>query len=83
MLQACLVELQRVIELYVKPRVITSLARCSHLRSVHFQVAVSDALLDRLEDCKRTFHTVAVLGGAGASPQYKCTSLLTILTVFM
>lgn len=31
------------------------------------QVAVSDALLDRLEDCKRLFPTVAVLGGAGVS----------------
>ncbi|KAL0037871.1 hypothetical protein WJX79_003110 [Trebouxia sp. C0005] len=28
-------------------------------------VAVTEALLDRLEDCKRTFPTVAVLGGAG------------------
>ncbi|DBB03612.1 hypothetical protein WJX82_000053 [Trebouxia sp. C0006] len=27
--------------------------------------AVTEALLDRLEDCKRTFPTVAVLGGAG------------------
>ncbi len=30
-----------------------------------WQVAVTEALLDRLEDCKRTFPTVAVLGGAG------------------
>ena len=29
------------------------------------QVAVTESLLDRLEDCKRTFPTVAVLGGAG------------------
>lgn len=29
------------------------------------QVAVTEALLDRLEDCKRTFPVVAVLGGAG------------------
>ncbi|DBA80710.1 TPA: hypothetical protein ACH3X1_007945 [Trebouxia sp. C0004] len=28
-------------------------------------VAVTEALLDRLEDCNRTFPTVAVLGGAG------------------
>lgn len=31
------------------------------------QVAVTESLLDRLEDCKRTFPTVAVLGGAGTA----------------
>lgn len=29
------------------------------------QVEVAERLLDRLEDCKRTFSWVAVLGGAG------------------
>ena len=48
---------------------------CIHLQSWkphrhtfgQWQVAVTEALLDRLEDCKRTFPTVAVLGGAGIS----------------
>ena len=31
------------------------------------QVAVTESLLDRLEDCKRTFPTAAVLGGAGTA----------------
>lgn len=31
------------------------------------QVAVTESLLDRLEDCKRTFPVVAVLGGAGTA----------------
>ncbi len=35
-------------------------------QALRLQVAVTESLLDRLEDCKRTFPTVAVLGGAGS-----------------
>ena len=40
---------------------------CSIL-AAWLQVSVTEQLLDRLEDVKRTFPTAVILGGAGAVP---------------
>ena len=54
-------------------------------KDFHVQAAVSDNLLDRLEDCRGVFPTVAVVGGPCASivkrliPSQRCPSQLLVL----
>lgn len=60
-------------------------ARISHLKARHrdrsaflagesdpLQATVTERLLDRLEDCKRSFPAAAVLGGAGELADAGC-----------
>ncbi len=53
------------INLHKQVALLSNPARPTSQPSLHVQIEVAEQLLDRLEDCKRTFPVVAVLGGCG------------------